>query len=175
MVHTDESQVSLRCVANVTFCHCCFLLCFGLEGKIVSNIALCHHTARNPLTHINTHANFISVTVFALVWSFTSSALSSLSFRVLWPPAQANQVGMSTTHWCCTTTTAPAGPSRLNCPSRLTCFEDRTSALSFGIALVSMIVNKIVRFYLQDAWVFLAVNKPDFIPLITLGNILNAI
>lgn len=52
MAHTDESQVSLRCVANVTFCHCCFLLCFGLEGEIVSNIALLPpHGTQPPNTY----------------------------------------------------------------------------------------------------------------------------
>lgn len=60
-----------------------------------------------------------------------------LSFRVTWLPALVNQVGTSTTPWCCTTTTAPAGQSRSSCPSQSTCFGGRTSGLSSDTAPVS--------------------------------------
>lgn len=59
-----------------------------------------------------------------------------LSFRVTWLPALANLAQMSTTPWCCTTTTAPAGRSRSSCPSRSTCFGGRMSALSSATAPV---------------------------------------
>lgn len=65
------------------------------------------------------------------------SLRSFLSFRVTWLQAPVNQVGMTTTPWCCTTTTAPAGRSRSSCPSQSTCFGGPTSGLSSDTAPVS--------------------------------------
>lgn len=47
--------MSLRCVTNVTFCLRCFLLCLGLEGKIVSNIALLPPHGTQPPPPPNTY------------------------------------------------------------------------------------------------------------------------
>lgn len=69
--------------------------------------------------------------------SFFVLALPLLSSRVTWLPALVNQVQMSTTPWCCTTTTAPAGRSRSSFPSRSTCFGGRMSGLSSDTAPVS--------------------------------------
>lgn len=69
--------------------------------------------------------------------SFFPLTLPLLSFRVTWPPALASQVRMSTTPWCCTTTTAPAGRNRSSFPSRSTCFGGRMSGLSSDTAPVS--------------------------------------
>lgn len=55
----------------------------------------------------------------------------------MWLLAPVSRARMSTTLWCCTTTTAPAGRSRSSCPSPSTCFEGLTSASSFAIAPVS--------------------------------------
>lgn len=57
--------------------------------------------------------------------------------RATWPPAPGNRARTSTTRWCCTTTTAPAGPSRSSCPSRWTCSGAPTCALSSDTVPVS--------------------------------------
>lgn len=63
--------------------------------------------------------------------------------RATWPPAPGNRARTSTTHWCCTTTTAPAGPSRSSCPSRWTCSEARTCALSSDTVPVSVWIQRL--------------------------------
>lgn len=65
------------------------------------------------------------------------------SLRVTWLLALVNQAGTTTTPWSCTTTTAPAGPSRSSCRSLSTCFGDRTFGLSSDTVPVSR--NEVVR------------------------------
>lgn len=60
-----------------------------------------------------------------------------LSLRVTWRLVRGSRAETSTTPWCCTTTTARAGPSRSSCPSPSTCSGAPTSASSSGTAPVS--------------------------------------
>lgn len=158
-------QCVVRCCCSaVKVCLCGFLRCLGLRQKIDSNITLLPQPLQNPRTHKNTHICkpchpplfgiggvsmlFNTLTsclrllfCLCIICDLCPPALCSLSlfpsFRVMWPLARGNQAGTSTTPWCCTTTTAPAGLSRSSCPSPSTCFGGRTSDLSSDTAPVS--------------------------------------
>lgn len=140
-------------VSNIRYTkyNCCHYPCVARSPQ-----AHTAHTCRLPPSHkISVSSTYPFLCVPDLVhcvlhlppivsYHFLSSlpVLSScssphpLSFRVTWLLALANLVQMSTTPWCCTTTTAPAGRSRSSCPSRLTCFGGRMSALSSATAPV---------------------------------------
>lgn len=107
-----------------------------------------------PLPHPQARP-LISCLHFLFFLSFFPSASAfahsprSLSFRVTWRLALVNRAEMSTTPWCCTTTTAPAGLSRSSCPSRSTCSGGRTSGLSSGTAPVSGNTSWITFIYVE--------------------------
>lgn len=112
-------------------------VCVFASSFLTLNNAFCPSLTLASRFISSSFSNFSSISRSR---SFLANPISlplSLPCRVTWLPALANLVGMSTTLWCCTTTTALAGRSRSSCPSRWTCFGDRTCGSSSDTAPVS--------------------------------------